>query len=129
VDTFASVLGMLGIEAPRDWKQEGVDFSPRLRGQAQPSRDTFFAQYDLHNHGFARMRAARNADWKWVSHFESHMLDEFYDLAADPDEKRNLLHWGSLNKFTPEQKQAHAELDGKLNAWMESISDPLLKKP
>ncbi len=129
VDTFASVLGMLGVEAPRDWKQEGVDFSPQLRGQAQPLRDTFFAQYDLHNHGFARMRAARNAHWKLVRHFESPMLDEFYDLSADPGETRDLLHWGSLNKLTPSQKHAHAELDGKIHAWMESIGDPLVKKP
>jgi len=105
VDTFASVLGMLGVESPGDWKQEGVDFSPRLRGQAQPSRDTLFAQYDLHNHGFANMRTSRNAHWKLVRHFESHMLDEFYDLAADPGETRDLLRWGSLDELTPAQKQ------------------------
>lgn len=45
VDTFASVLGMLDIEAPPDWKQEGVDFTPRLRGAAQASRETLFAQH------------------------------------------------------------------------------------
>ncbi len=50
-------------------------------------------------------------------------------VAADPGVNCDLLHWGSFNKLTPAQKQAHAELDGKLHAWMESINDPLLRKP
>jgi len=129
VDTFASVFGMLGIESPRDWKTEGVDFSPRLRGQAQPPRDTLFEQYDLHNLDFARMRAARTAQWKLVRHFEGRLADEFYDLSSDPDERHNLTHWGSLAGLTPAQKQTHADLDAKLRAWMQSINDPLLKQP
>ncbi len=128
VDIFPSVLGLLGVEVPRDWKHEGSNFSPLLRGQVRPKRDTLFSQYDLHNHGFAQMRAARNAHWKLVRHFESHLLDEFYDLSADPSENYDLLHWGSLHNLTTTQKQAHAELDAKLHAWMESIGDPLLQK-
>lgn len=57
------------------------------------------------------------------------MLDELYDLSADPGEKHNLIQWNIPDKLTPEQKIARAELDGKLHAWMESISDPLLKQP
>ena len=126
VDTFASVLGMLRVDVPRESQHEGMDFSPRLRGETRPSRDTFFGQYDLHNRGFARMRAARNARWKLVFHFESRHLDEFYDLLADPDENRNLLFWGARDKLTPEQTRAWVDLDTKLRAWMKSIGDPLL---
>src|SRR5260221_3388579 len=38
IDTFATVLGMLGIAPPTDWKQEGIDFSPLLRGEKLPRR-------------------------------------------------------------------------------------------
>lgn len=129
VDTFASVLGMLRVAAPRDWKHEGVDFSPRLRGETMASRDVFFAQYDLYHLGFARMRAARTARWKLVRHFESVELDELYDLAADPGERRNLLYWGQVRRLSPEQARVHTELDGKLRAWMKSIGDPLPTAP
>jgi uncharacterized sulfatase len=33
IDTYATVLGMLGVTAPAGWKQEGVDFSRLLRGE------------------------------------------------------------------------------------------------
>ena len=33
----------------------------------------------------------RTLRWKYARHFHSPNLDEFYDLTADPDEKRNLL--------------------------------------
>lgn len=129
VDTFASVLGMLGVEIPAGYNHEGMDFSPRLRGEITPPRDAFFAQYDLHHLGLARMRAVRTAHWKLVRHFESHELDEFYDLAADPGERRNLMHWGVVRTSTPEQTKALADLDVRLRSWMREIGDPVLAGP
>ena len=76
--------------------------------------------------GFAQMRSARNANWKLVRHFESPLLDELYNLAEDPEETSNILHWGSVDKLTVAQKNAHSDHAEKLNAWMVSIGDPLL---
>jgi uncharacterized sulfatase len=69
VDTFASVLGMLGVAPPADVKQHGRDFSPLLRGEAALDWPTeIFGQYDLHNGGLAFMRMIRTERWKLVRH-------------------------------------------------------------
>src|SRR4029077_4904127 len=39
IDTFASVLGMLKVPPPEDYKQEGADFSALLRGEKTKWRD------------------------------------------------------------------------------------------
>lgn len=49
VDTFATMLGMLKTAAPSDYRQEGKDFSPLLRGEKGAWRDIHFSQYNVHN--------------------------------------------------------------------------------
>lgn len=122
IDTFASMLGMLGIAVPREIKQEGIDFSPLLRGQKVPERDAIFGQYDLHNSGLAYMRMVRIAEWKLVRHHHANGLDELYNLKEDPGETRNL--YGNSNV-----QKAREQLQERLTAWMRSIDDPLLSKP
>ena len=90
LDTFATMLGMLGIPSGDLVKQQrGVDFSPLLRGQSLPPRDAIFAQYDMHNGGFASMRMIRTSDWKLVRHQLTNGLNELYDLKNDPGETKN----------------------------------------
>jgi choline-sulfatase len=120
IDTFASVLGMLGVAAPEKYKQEGQDFSPLLRGRKTPWRDTLFGQYDLVNGGLAYMRMIRTDDWKLVRHSRCNGLDELYDLAKDPGETRNLYN----NKAN---REVQDKLQERLTAWQQSIDDPLLK--
>jgi uncharacterized sulfatase len=121
IDTFASVLGMLNVPVPEKVKQEGADFSPLLRGQKVPWRDTIYGQYDLHNNGLAYMRMIRTPEWKLVRHHHSNFLDELYHLAVDPGEAKNLY-----------QNQTHRKvrdsLQARLTAWQRSINDPLLKE-
>lgn len=121
MDTFASVLGMLGISVPQNRKQEGLDFSPLLRGQKIPWRDTLFAQYDLHNVGLAYMRMIRTSKWKLVRHYFSNMLDELYDLEQDPGERDNLYN-------DPKSADIRDQLQKRLMEWQRSISDPILEK-
>ena len=64
IDTFASVLGMLDVPAPPDYRHEGKDFSPLLHARKLDWRDAVFAQYDLHNSGKARMRSIRTDRWQ-----------------------------------------------------------------
>jgi uncharacterized sulfatase len=121
LDTFASVLGMLKVPAPADYQQEGMDFSPLLRGQKPAWRDTVYGQYDLHNFGLAYMRMIRTDQWKLVRHHHANGLDELYDLVSDPGETRNLYQ-------QPAQRSVREQLQQRLTAWQESISDPLVKK-
>jgi len=119
IDTFATVLGMLGISPPDDWKQEGMDFSPLLRGQKLPARAAIFAQYDLHNDGLAYMRMIRTDQWKLVRHHQANFLDELYNLNDDPGETRNLYRQAG-------QRAVRDQLQEQLTAWQRSIDDPLL---
>ena len=121
LDTFASVLGMLGLTPPAGVAQHGADFSPLLLGR-KPAvwRDTFFGQYDLHNGGLAYMRMIRTPGWKLVRHHFADGLDELYDLQNDPDERNNL--------YNDEQHRAVREtLQGRLTEWQRSIDDPILR--
>jgi len=125
LDTFPSVLGMLGVPRPGNWKLEGADFSPLLRGVKLAWRDTLFAQYDLHNNGLAYMRMVRTDQWKLVRHFHENMMDELYDLAKDPDETKNLLRGGRV----PEShREVYNDLLQRLTQWQRSIDDPVLRQ-
>ncbi len=121
LDTFATVLGLLGLPPPRDWRHEGIDFSPLLRGRKLPPRDAIFGQYDLHNGGLAYLRMIRTDEWKLVRHFLTNGLDELYDLKADPGETRNLFD-------APHARKVRDQLQGRLTAWQRSIHDPLLER-
>lgn len=126
VDTFSTVLAMLGVSAPQNAKQEGLDFTPLLRGEAKPARDILFSQYDLHNTASARLRAARTDRWKYVRRFDAARQDELYDLAADPDETRNLIP-ANPTLLKQELEAVRQDLDRRLREWMRSIDDPLLR--
>jgi uncharacterized sulfatase len=121
IDTYASVLGLLNIPAPPEWRQEGLDWSPILRGQSLPERGAIYGQYDLHNGGLAFMRMIRTADWKLVRHYHSSGLDELYNLAADPAETRNLYGQAKHNAV-------RRRLQQQLAAWQSSIGDPLAEQ-
>ncbi len=121
LDTWASVFGMLGLKQPTNWKQEGMDFSPLLRGRSYKPRDAIFGQYDLHTDGLAYMRMVRTTDWKLVRHYLANGLDELYDLKNDPGETKNLYD-------EPRAAAAQGDLQKRLTAWMRSIRDPLLRR-
>ena len=90
LDTLPTVLGMLGVPVPGGLVQRGSDFSPLLRGEAVPWRDTVFGEFDMHHYTLARMRMVRTARHKLVRYLGTSFQDELYDLSADPGETRNL---------------------------------------
>lgn len=122
LDTFPSILGMLGIAMPAGVKQQGRDYSPLLRGEKIAWRDALFGTYDLHNGGLAYMRMIRTGQWKLVRHHRSQQLDELYDLKGDPGEKHNL--YGNAKRAAVRE-----QLQKRLSAWQKSIDDPLLRDP
>jgi uncharacterized sulfatase len=128
LDTFATMLGMLGAPMPKGSKQLGKDVSPLLRGESSaPPHDVIFGQYDLHNSGLAYLRMVRTDRWKYVKHFHENLMDELYDLKADPGETKNLIN---MRKATKENvREVIAGLRGKLHAWQKSIDDPVLSEP
>jgi uncharacterized sulfatase len=118
LDTFPSVLELVGIGAPENLRVHGRSWVPLLRGESPAWDDTLFGQYDMHHYQEARMRMVRTPRWKLVRHFEPGGADELYHLAADPGETANLA-------AAPEHAATRADLDAKLRAWMAEIGDPL----
>jgi uncharacterized sulfatase len=120
IDTFPSMLALLGVPMPAGYAQHGRDFTPLLRGEQPAWDDTLFGQYDLHNVGLAYMRMVRTPYWKLVRHYRSAGLDELYDLKNDPDETRNLYSAAA-------HQEVRRQLQERLLTWMKGIDDPLLK--
>lgn len=121
IDTFATVLGMMNVPAPGNWKQEGVDLAPLLRGKRQTAHETIFAQYDLQNDAIDSMRMVRTRDWKLVRHYGRPGDDELFNLRNDPGELRNLFG-------LPAHQRTQQRLQKQLTGWMQGIDDPVLEK-
>lgn len=124
IDTFPSVLGMLKVDRPREYKQEGMDFSPLLRkgGEDTSWRNAVFAQYDPHNGLDANMRSIRTERWHLVRQYKKNgQPDELFDLKNDPEELRNL--YGDVN-----HRSLRDDLQRRLTEWMTSVEDPLIRK-
>ncbi len=119
IDVFPSFLSALGVPAPADWKHEGTDFTPLLRGLTLPPRPAIFGTYDLHNSGLSYMRMIRTEQWKLVRRAHANGMDELYDLAKDPAETKNVLG-------APANSAIRKQLNEQLLEWMKSINDPLV---
>ena len=122
IDTFASMLGMLKVDPPEKYKQEGKDFAPILRGEKTKWRDAVFAQYDPHIGLTGNMRSIRTDRWHLVRQYKKNgQPDELFDLQSDPEELRNLYD-EAAHREVRDQLQAH------LAEWMRSVDDPVLTK-
>ena len=128
-DTYSSVLGMLGVGVPEEVHQDGLDFSPLLRGEKTAWREAIFGQYDLHNSSLAFMRMIRTDKWKLVRFHFANLLDELYDLEKDPGELNNLYYDPALGYYAPNEAYANIrdELQRRLLEWQKSIDDPILR--
>ncbi len=122
LDMFRTVLGALGVSPPEKCAARGVDFSPLLRGESLEPREAVFGQYDLHNNGLAYLRMMRTSRYKYVRHFRTNFMDELYDLQTDPGETRNLIR----RTAAPQHAAVLKQMQEKLQAWQESINDPVL---
>ena len=129
LDTFATMLGMMGAEAPKSWTQHGVNLAPLLRGEKMTAHSEIYAQYDLHNSGLSYMRMIRTDHWKYVKHYHENMMDELYDIQNDPGETTNLVGRKKAGKGKENLADVRKELHAKLVAWQKSINDPVLSEP
>ncbi len=121
IDTFASALGMLQVQVPEGYKQQGADFAPLLRGKTVEWRDAVFAQYDPHNGLDAAMRSIRTPRWHLVRQYKKNgQPDELFDLQEDPEELRNRYDDAKL-------REVRDDLQRRLMEWMRSVGDPLIR--
>ena len=122
LDMFPSVLGMLNLKPPADYRHNGQDFTPLLFGLRDANwRAEIFGQYDLHNVGLAYMRMLRTNEWKLVRHYHANELDELYDLKNDPGELKNLYK-------DARQRDVRMHLQRRLDERMREIHDPIIRE-
>jgi N-sulfoglucosamine sulfohydrolase len=146
IDVFPTICEVVAAQVP-DWAQ-GVSLLPLADGSVDRVRDAVFAEGTYHA-AYEPQRMVRTERWKYVRRFEprtepvlpnidespskdvwlelgwpSWLLDEhqFYDLALDPNESRNLASDPGYGKVL-------GELQARLEHWMRETNDPLLQGP
>ena len=138
VDTYASVLGMLGVPSPSNASEQSMDFSRLLRGDSSGWRDALFAEYTPDQIGQIEfIRMIRTHKWKLVRTYLNAGGNQLFDLENDPEEMNNLYHGdrrrirfiddhGQVSRIPHPHAEVRDELQKQLEAWQQSIGDPSL---
>jgi arylsulfatase A-like enzyme len=146
LDLFPTLCDAIGIQPPA-WL-EGTSLLPILRGQKEEVHDEVFAEVNYHA-AYEPERAVRTQRHKYIRRYgdrsapvlpncddspsKSLWLDsgwrqrtvpkeELYDLVFDPGEQCNLI------ADRPSEKILGA-MRSRLDSWMHSTNDPLLRGP
>jgi arylsulfatase A-like enzyme len=116
-------MSALAIKAPNDLNLSGIDLIQISNEQDTLESRPIFAQYAMRNFGYSDLRMVRSGKWKLIKRFNlkanAELVDELYDLEADPNEETNLIKQVS-------NQPIYEKLDNLIHSWMISIDDPLL---
>jgi arylsulfatase A-like enzyme len=104
LDVFPTFAALAGLEVERGWKLEGRDVRPLLAGAGKaPAAPTLYW-----NTG--RQAAVRHGDWKLIVSQRGRDSTELFNLAEDPEEKKDLARENprqvrALRNILDEQKK------------------------
>ncbi len=112
LDLHATALAAAGIAIEKDWKLDGVDLLPFLKG------DNSAAPHDVLLWRFGNQMAIRKGDWKLVQYLESGKNSgrKLYNLAKDIGESDDLA------MKEPEKMK---ELEDIWQSWNKELKPPL----
>lgn len=85
-DVLPTLCQLVGTKTPA--RTDGISFLPTLLGEQQPQHEfLYWEQLE-----YTGQQAVQMGDWKGVRKgmFDGNLAIELYDLATDPQEKRNL---------------------------------------
>ena len=144
IDVFPTLCDWSGATPPA-WLQ-GHSLTPLVTGASGTIRDEIQAEINYHA-AYQPTRAVRTARWKYIRRFYQRRIpippnqspchsrdiweehdwfrrdeprEELYDLIYDPGEAANLAD-------SPAHAGALAEMRGRLDRWMRTTDDPLLR--
>lgn len=144
IDLYPTLCAYLDLDPPA-WL-EGQNLIPLVEGTREEVNEQIFAEVTYHA-AYEPKRAVRTQRYKYVRRYDreptppmanidasiskdamlarglrSRAVDreQLYDLIWDPHETRNLVQ-------DPEAQAALTDMRGRLDAWMERTSDPLLR--
>jgi N-acetylglucosamine-6-sulfatase len=92
IDIGPTVMDAMGLKVPPH--MDGKSFLPLLRGESIPWRDQFLYVYYWEKN-FPQTPTTfslRSPTAKYITYYGLWDSDEFYDLAADPEEAHNLIN-------------------------------------
>lgn len=87
IDIAPSLLDAAHIT--NTYNMDGMSLSKLADGSSQ--RKYFFYQYAGES-GAPSIRAVRSAQYKYVKHYCTSVVEEFYDISTDPKENSNLIN-------------------------------------
>jgi len=116
LDLPAAFMEGAGLPIPDTF--QGTSLLPWVRGQDAPRRETVFTMYHGNFFGMYSQRGVTDGQWKYV--WNPTDRDEFYHLADDPGELRNLA-------ADPAYATELAQWRQRLLGWMEETCDPLFR--
>ncbi len=146
IDLFPTICDLLQIERP-EWLQ-GKSLMPLVQNKVQQINEEIFAEATYHA-AYEPQRAVRTTRWKYIRRFGDRRTpvlcncddspskalfmqygwkdrfiasEQLYDLIFDPNEACNLVNDPSLSTVLEEMRT-------RLNHWMRTTDDPLLRGP
>ncbi len=134
IDVGPTVMEVMGLQTPPH--MDGKSFLPLLKGDNIPWRDRFLYVYYWEKN-FPQTPttfALRTPKAKYITYYGLWDSDEYYDLATDPEESRNLINDPSrlaeVRRMENELYQMMGELGGMeipLNQPKGGINDKRLR--
>lgn len=146
MDLYPTICELLDIEKP-GWLQ-GRSLLPLIRGERQEIHEELFAEVNYHA-AYEPKRAARTQRFNYIRNYgerrrpvlpncddspskdvwlkngwreQAVPREMLFDVVFDPNETRNVAD-------DPAYAKALAEMQGRLDGWMQRTEDPLLKGP
>ena len=117
-DYYGTILALTGLSGDRAHNRgvDGINLVPLLKDpKSRLDREALFFHYPHYYPTTSPVSSVRVRDWKLMEYYEDGRL-ELYNLADDPDEKRNLA--------TAKPAKAK-DLRGRLHAWLRSVNAQL----
>lgn len=109
MDLNASFLAAAGVTAPADYRPDGLNLLPMLRGDQAEQDRTFFWRINRSNR---TMSAVRSGKWKFVN--DGNSMELLFDLDADIGERHNLGY---------RYPDILHDLKAKLQRWEQEMDD------
>lgn len=119
LDLAPTLAQLCGLDMFRGYSGHGRSLAPLLEGEKDPGRqDCAVCASSGQQFGLFTQRCVRTAEYKYVWNLTD--VDEFYDLGADPGEKRNLIREYQGSPLL-------AELRGRMKEELVRCGDPFVR--
>ncbi|MEL7500259.1 MAG: sulfatase [Planctomycetota bacterium] len=114
IDVAPTIMEAMGLQKPPH--MDGQSYLPLAEGKQIPWRDYFlYAYYWEQNFPQTPTHfSLRGNRFKYTTYYGLWDTDELFDLKADPDEQKNLIH-------QPEYQQTKQQMQDRLYAMMDEL--------